>query len=172
MGALALVLAVENQPALQLAADGAVLAIDDLGLRYPALAGCTSEGSGALLLPLAQGTDDAIRVNQVGYLPDVPKVAVLCALAPRAVTTFDVVDGNGRRVLGPRRATSTGSFGPCVETYRLDFSALRTPGSYRVRAGNLTSPDVKIGAGNTLPAGTVLASGTSVPHHATVRGGR
>ena len=45
---------------LQLAANGGVLAIDDLGLRYPALAGCTSEGSGALLLPLAQGTDDAI----------------------------------------------------------------------------------------------------------------
>ena len=46
--------------ALQLAAGGGVLAVDDLGLRYPALAGCTSEGSGALLLPLAQGTDDAI----------------------------------------------------------------------------------------------------------------
>ncbi len=46
--------------ALQLAAGGQLLAVDDLGLRYPALAGCTSEGSGALLLPLTQGTDDAI----------------------------------------------------------------------------------------------------------------
>ena len=46
--------------ALQLAAAGDTLAVDDLALRYPALAGCTSEGSGALLLPLAQGTDDAI----------------------------------------------------------------------------------------------------------------
>ncbi|HEY4975327.1 MAG TPA: GAF domain-containing protein, partial [Steroidobacteraceae bacterium] len=41
-------------------ARGEVLAVDDLGLRYPDLAGCASEGSGALLLPLAPGTDDAI----------------------------------------------------------------------------------------------------------------
>jgi light-regulated signal transduction histidine kinase (bacteriophytochrome) len=45
---------------LHLAASGEVLAVDDLGLRHPALADCTREGSGALLLPLTQGTDDAI----------------------------------------------------------------------------------------------------------------
>ena len=45
---------------LRLAAEDDVLAVDDLGLRYPTLAGCIADGSGALLLPLAQGTDDAI----------------------------------------------------------------------------------------------------------------
>ena len=45
---------------LQLAANGEMLAVDNLGIRYPALAACTPEGSGALLLPLMQGTDDAI----------------------------------------------------------------------------------------------------------------
>lgn len=95
---------------------------------------------------VAQDPDDAIRVNQVGYLIDAPKVAVLCALAPRAVTTFDVIDAAGRQVLTPRRATASGAFGPCVETYRLDFSALRTPGTYRLRAGDLTSPAVRIGS--------------------------
>jgi diguanylate cyclase (GGDEF)-like protein/PAS domain S-box-containing protein len=45
---------------LNKAADGRVLAIDDLGIRYPDLAPCTAAGSGALLLPLAQGTDDAV----------------------------------------------------------------------------------------------------------------
>jgi len=45
--------------ALQSTAGGEVLAIDDLGLRYPDLACCTKDGSGALLLPLLQA-DDAI----------------------------------------------------------------------------------------------------------------
>ncbi len=94
----------------------------------------------------APGTpDDAIRINQVGYLPDAPKVAVVCALAPRAVTAFEVVDASGRRVLGPKRATAHGAWGPCAETYRLDFSALRAPGTYRVHAGDLASPNVTIG---------------------------
>jgi diguanylate cyclase (GGDEF)-like protein len=42
------------------AAGDDVLAVDDLGLRHCDLAGCTSQGSGALLLSLAPGTDDAI----------------------------------------------------------------------------------------------------------------
>ncbi|MHB0961717.1 MAG: glycoside hydrolase family 9 protein [Gemmatimonadaceae bacterium] len=97
---------------------------------------------------VAQGDgtpDDAIRVNQVGYLPDAPKVAVVCALAPRAVADFDVVDATGKRVFGPKPAISAGKFGSCAATYRLDFSALRTTGAYRIRSGALTSPLVKIG---------------------------
>ncbi len=97
---------------------------------------------------VAQGdgtSDDAIRVNQVGYLPDAPKVAVVCALAPRAVADFEVVNQAGKRVFGPKPATAAGKFGPCAATYRLDFSALQTPGTYRIRAGTLTSPAVKIG---------------------------
>jgi len=45
---------------LQPEACGELLAVDDLSLRYPDLAGCASEGSGALLLPLAGSADDAI----------------------------------------------------------------------------------------------------------------
>jgi len=45
---------------LQSEAGGEVLAVDDLGLRYPELAGCVKQGCGALLVPLAQDTDDAI----------------------------------------------------------------------------------------------------------------
>lgn len=98
------------------------------------------------LVAQGDGTpDDAIRVNQVGYLPDAPKVAVVCALAPRAVADFEVVDVTGKRVFGPKPAPSAGKFGPCAATYRLDFSALQSPGAYRVRAGSLTSPVVKIG---------------------------
>jgi diguanylate cyclase (GGDEF)-like protein len=41
-------------------AAGEALAVDDLGLRHLELASCTSKGSGALLLPIALDTDDAI----------------------------------------------------------------------------------------------------------------
>jgi diguanylate cyclase (GGDEF)-like protein len=41
-------------------AAGAVVAMDDVGLRFPELSACTADGSGALLLPLMPSTDDAI----------------------------------------------------------------------------------------------------------------
>jgi len=40
-----------------------------------------------------------------------------------------------------------------------------------VKLGAFLGDDVKVGAGNTLAAGTVLLPGTSIPHHATVTGG-
>jgi endoglucanase len=75
-----------------------------------------------------------VRTNQIGYLPDGPKVAVACALDSTRVARFVVRDGAGRVVLGPRPARAAGAFGPCVRTYRLDFSALRRPGRYHVVA--------------------------------------
>ncbi len=86
-----------------------------------------------------------VRVNQVGYLPDAPKVAVLCALRPVAVATFRVEDERGRVVHGPAPARRDQPFGPCVETWRLDFGAVRAPGRYRVRAGGYASPVVRVG---------------------------
>ena len=87
-----------------------------------------------------------IRVNQVGYRPDAPKVAVACALDSTTVTRFSVIDANGRTVVRARRAANAGAFGPCTATFRLDFSSLRTPGRYRVVAGGDTSPTFRIGA--------------------------
>jgi endoglucanase len=81
-----------------------------------------------------------IRVNQVGYLPDAPKVAVVCSLAPATVASFNVYDARGRIALGPRHATSTGSFGPWVAAHRLDFSILRAAGSYTIGALVRDSP--------------------------------
>jgi bifunctional UDP-N-acetylglucosamine pyrophosphorylase/glucosamine-1-phosphate N-acetyltransferase len=41
-----------------------------------------------------------------------------------------------------------------------------------VKLGAFVGDDVKIGAGNTLAAGTLLGPGTKVPHHATIGSGR
>ena len=94
-----------------------------------------------------------IRVNQLGYVPNAPKTAVMCALpdssgtgTPPGVVSFVVEDTSGRRVLGPRRAAAAGAFGPCAQTYRLDFSAVRARGHYRLVAGDVRSPVVRVDA--------------------------
>ncbi|MGQ0646544.1 MAG: glycoside hydrolase family 9 protein [Gemmatimonadaceae bacterium] len=109
-----------------------------------ALALLSAVSTGARGQGLATG-HDAIRVNQVGYLPDAPKVAVLCALSPRQVTSFQVVDASGRIVLTSRSVTDAGAFGPCIKTYRLAFTAVRRTGTYRDRAGDLESGPARIG---------------------------
>jgi len=100
-----------------------------------------------------------IRVNQLGYLPDGPKVAVLCSLDPQPdAPAFAVVAEAGDTVLGPAPAERAGVFGPCAAAFRLDFSALREPGRYRVAAGKVVSPPVRVahdvyrGAADTLLA--------------------
>ena len=75
---------------------------------------------------LTAGADSAvIRINQV-LLPDAPKVAVLCTVGggDSGTRRFVVRDQRGQSSW-PRSATSAGAFGPCAQTWRLDFSALR-----------------------------------------------
>lgn len=97
----------------------------------------------------------AIRINQLGYLPDAPKVAVFCALEKTELNGFVVTDGGGRKIL-QRPAPIAKPFGPCVANYLLDFSSIRTPGDYRISAGGVTSPVVRVranayaGAADTL----------------------
>ncbi len=100
-----------------------------------------------LLLALATiDSASVIRVNQVGYLPGAPKVAVVCSLAATQLRTFEVRDQGGRVVFGPAKAEVAGAFGPCASTHRLDFSALRAPGRYTVASGTLVSPAFRIAA--------------------------
>jgi endoglucanase len=103
----------------------------------------------SLLVPLALAITHAdstsfIRVNQVGYLPDAPKVAVMCTLDSAVARTFVVKDVHGHVVLGPKRATSDGAFGPCSVTQRLDFSVLRREGRYTIEAGSAAPTSVRI----------------------------
>ena len=86
----------------------------------------------------------AIRVNQIGYELEARKVAVICALTPREVPSFRIVGAGNRTVFGPRPAEPAGAFGPCAATFRLDFSALRRPGVYRIVAAGATSPPVRL----------------------------
>ena len=98
------------------------------------------------LLAAAVDSTSFIRFNQVGYLPDAPKVAVVCSLDSLSISTFVVKDARGRVVFGPRPATPGGAFAACVSTHRLDFTALRTPGRYTIEAGSAEPVRIRIDA--------------------------
>ncbi|MGH7482382.1 MAG: glycoside hydrolase family 9 protein [Longimicrobiales bacterium] len=86
-----------------------------------------------------------IRVNLVGWRPVDPKVAVACALHEQPPGRFDVVRASDRQVvLRGLEAKPLGAFAGCVATYRIDLSALRAEGEYRVIGGGATSPPVRI----------------------------
>jgi hypothetical protein len=104
---------------------------------------------------VAAPSSAVIRINQLGYLPDAPKVAVFCALEKKEIRDFVVADIAGKEILRPS-ALAAKPFGPCVVSYRLDFSSIRKPGEYRISAGGITSPIVRVranvyaGAADTL----------------------
>ncbi|MFL5597040.1 MAG: glycoside hydrolase family 9 protein [Gemmatimonadaceae bacterium] len=97
----------------------------------------------------------AIRINQLGYLPDAPKIAVFCALGKSELRSFTVTDAAGRQIL-QRSPLAAKRFGPCITNYRLDFSSVKATGDYHISAGGITSPLVRIrdnvyaGAADTL----------------------
>jgi len=84
-----------------------------------------------------------IRVNLLGYAPQANKVAVLCALQPRNFSSFSLVRGDGA-IVYRGKAEARGPYGPCVSTYRLDFSRYRGSGTYRLAADGITSPRLRI----------------------------
>lgn len=79
-----------------------------------------------------------IRANQIGYLPSDPKIAVLSSGQP-CRGAFRV--GGLVADIGP----DEGAWGPFAHNYRLDFTALRTPGRYRIEFGETTSLPFTIG---------------------------
>jgi PAS domain S-box-containing protein len=84
--------------ALHSAANGQVLAVDDLGLRYPELADCAADGSGVLLLPLEAGGDDAIAWFRPEWARD-----IVWGGNPNEPATLDPVTGQ----LNPRASFAT-----------------------------------------------------------------
>ncbi|MFH1747269.1 MAG: glycoside hydrolase family 9 protein, partial [Planctomycetota bacterium] len=79
-----------------------------------------------------------IRVNQIGYLPDDPKVALLSSDEP---LSGDFTVGEFTADIG----ADAGAWGPFKHNYRLDFTALTTPGRYRIRFGEVQSQTFTIG---------------------------
>lgn len=88
-----------------------------------------------------------IRINQLGYLPNGLKVAVLLSKdSSLAVSGFDVRDFlTGETIYQSTSARAYGAFPPFVQSFRLDFSTLTLPGTYYVHCGSANSPAFMIG---------------------------
>jgi len=117
--------------------------------RLALLAACTLLAGGAGAAPAAAPA--AIKLNQVGFLPAAQKLAVVPALAPAAAQArFSVIDAATGKPVFDGVLARAAAWDVSGERVRVaDFSALRTPGSYRLRVAGLpdsapfsVSPDV------------------------------
>lgn len=92
-------------------------------------------------LPIHAG--EWIRINQLGYLPQATKVAVLMSNDAVKVDAFEVIDAFSGKTIFRSVASevkATGSSGAMKSTYRLNFSRLHRQGSYYIKVGNTSSP--------------------------------
>src|SRR3954452_23944965 len=99
------------------------------------LLGVAVTASAALAIPaaLAQATPTVVRVGGPSDTGD-SKIAIVGSERSLKGARFRVTLGD-RTVLRGKLRAARGSAAPWAHAYRADVSALRDPGSYRVRAG-------------------------------------
>jgi hypothetical protein len=82
-----------------------------------------------------------IRINQLGYKPGGIKVAVWGAKQDVPLQSFQLIDERtGKTVYEGRAGNAFGAYGPFAQTYRLNFSAFKGEGKFKLRAGGVESP--------------------------------
>jgi len=86
-----------------------------------------------------------VRINQLGYLPQDVKVAVLMNESEGNISSFELVDVfTGKVVYTSTHVRAMGAWGKMQGTWRLDFSDFTRPGCYRIVAGEASSPQFPI----------------------------
>ena len=81
-----------------------------------------------------------IRINQLGYLPESTKVAVLMTTTPGVSQgSFEIVDVFSGETVFTGPAVATGPMGQMRATFRLNFSGLTREGTYRIRFADAES---------------------------------
>ena len=82
-----------------------------------------------------------IRINQLGYLPQGLKIAVLGSDQPVNSSTFLIIDQSTNTVVFTGAISNDlGKYGPFSNTYRLDFSMFNQTGKYSIHVNNIASP--------------------------------
>jgi hypothetical protein len=85
-----------------------------------------------------------IRINQLGYIPDGIKIAVLCSKDSQLIKTFQLVDAATKKfVYSASSGKMFGAYGPFKQTYRLNFSSFKKAGRYYVQAGEQSHLNLK-----------------------------
>ena len=74
-----------------------------------------------------------IRVNQLGYLPNQAKIAVIVSLEEKAFGSFQIIDSaTGESVWNSDKVNDKGGYGPFSTTIRLDFSEVQKKGIFLI----------------------------------------
>lgn len=99
----------------------------------------------------AQGQDKTIylRANQIGYLPEDDKIALAFSHQALSNARFEIINAvTGKRVWGPQKlGNNTGVYGNFAHHYRLDFTALRQTGRYKLRITGATYESLPFNVG-------------------------
>lgn len=91
------------------------------------------------------GVDGWIRINQLGYLPNAKKKAVLLSESPQNIKQFTIHDALTNQELGAFSSViSRGEFQLFKSTYILDFSKFNIQGAFYIKAGLIYSPTIFI----------------------------
>ena len=86
-----------------------------------------------------------LRVNQIGYLTEDKKVAVLMMDKAQKVSSFIVTNATTGKQIVLKNIRHTGRLADFAMTARLDFSAIKTPGKYFLTAAGAKSATFSIG---------------------------
>lgn len=100
----------------------------------------------SILLSAQDKPQTWIRINQLGYSNSAVKIAVMGSKTGQKVKQFELIDvSTSKRVLRKSTGKNFGQYGPFNTSYRLDFTEVKTPGTYYLQAGSVRSPEFKIG---------------------------
>ena len=90
-------------------------------------------------------TNSWIRINQLGYIPDGIKVAVWVSKDNELPKDFQLVASeNSKVVFTAATGKAFGSYGPFIQSSRLNFSSFKNPGNYYIKCGSAISPEFRI----------------------------
>lgn len=93
-----------------------------------------------LLTYLTINSQVYIRVNQVGFLPDDNKTAVILANTDLNDREFVIKDSNGKIADRGLINSTVGNYGNFSFVHQVDFSPLCVPGSYYIQVADYKSP--------------------------------
>jgi endoglucanase len=100
------------------------------------------------VVPLRESAPVMFRVNQVGYVEDLPKQALV--MTSRAASrSYAILDANGH-VLAHRIAAKPVRWNSRYLVYTLNFSGLTTPGLYRLEFAGRRSPQIRVAGATAL----------------------
>lgn len=98
-----------------------------------------------LLIASNLHAENAIRINQLGYLPNTPKVAVLLSDENITINHFYLYNSlSGKLVFESKTKPADAKQWGKQKAYQLDFSDFNQTGGFIIKAGHTNSPSFRI----------------------------